>query len=92
MYAAIAEAYNQTGPATGVEVVEVPSKDDHLALLQTSFAAGDARSGSGLGLAICHEIVTSLGGSIRLVNREAGGRVEGMDATVELPLAQNDDR
>jgi len=56
------------------------------------FAAGDARSGSGLGLAICHEIVTSLGGSIRLVNRETGGRVEGMDATVELPLAQNDDR
>jgi len=56
------------------------------------FAAGDARSGSGLGLAICHEIVTSLGGSIRLVNREAGGRVEGMDATVELPLAQNVER
>lgn len=42
VYAAIAAAYNETGPATGVEVVEVPSKDDHLALLQTSFAAGDA--------------------------------------------------
>ncbi|MBK6863589.1 MAG: sensor histidine kinase N-terminal domain-containing protein [Ideonella sp.] len=53
------------------------------------FAAGDARSGSGLGLAICHEIVASLGGAIRLVNREAGGRIEGLDAIVELPLAQN---
>ena len=42
VYAAIATAYNETGPATTVDVVEVPSKDDHLALLQTSFAAGDA--------------------------------------------------
>ena len=55
------------------------------------FAAGDARSGSGLGLAICHEIVTSLGGTIRLVNREAEGRVAGLDAIVELPLAQDPD-
>jgi multiple sugar transport system substrate-binding protein len=42
VYAAIATAYNETGPATTVDVVEVPNKDDHLALLQTSFAAGDA--------------------------------------------------
>lgn len=42
VYASIATAYNETGPATPVEIVEVPSKDDHLALLQTSFAAGDA--------------------------------------------------
>ena len=34
VYASIAAAYNETGPATPVEVVEVPSKDDHLALLQ----------------------------------------------------------
>ena len=55
------------------------------------FAAGDARSGSGLGLAICHEIATSLGGTIRLVNREADGRVTGLDAIVELPLATDQD-
>lgn len=42
VYQAIATAYNDTDPGTRVEVVEVPSKDDHLALLQTSFAAGDA--------------------------------------------------
>jgi len=49
------------------------------------FAAGDPRSGSGLGLAICQEIVASLGGDIRLENRPAGG----LDAVVELPLADN---
>ena len=54
------------------------------------FAAGDARSGSGLGLAICHEIVASHGGAIRLVNRERRGSVEGLDAIVEIPVAQND--
>ncbi len=53
------------------------------------FSAGDARSGSGLGLAICHEIVLSLGGDIRLDNREQHGRVIGLDATVRLPLADN---
>lgn len=42
VYEAVATAYNDTEPATAVEVVAVPSKDDHLALLQTSFAAGDA--------------------------------------------------
>jgi two-component system sensor histidine kinase TctE len=51
------------------------------------FAAGDVRSGSGLGLAICHEITAALGGSITLDNREAHGRVSGLDATVRLPLA-----
>ena len=52
--------------------------------------AGDARSGSGLGLAICHEIVRALGGTISLDNREAHGRTEGLDATVRLPLADNE--
>ncbi len=51
------------------------------------FSAGDVRSGSGLGLAICHEITAALGGSIALDNREAHGRVSGLDATVRLPLA-----
>jgi len=52
------------------------------------FAAGSARSGSGLGLAICHEIVTTLGGQIELENRVNHGTVEGLDATVRLPLAE----
>jgi two-component system sensor histidine kinase TctE len=43
--------------------------------------------GSGLGLAICLEVVQALAGSIRLDNREQGGRVEGLDAIVRLPLA-----
>lgn len=42
VYQAVATAYNDTDPARTVEVVAVPNKDDHLALLQTSFAAGDA--------------------------------------------------
>jgi two-component system, OmpR family, sensor histidine kinase TctE len=53
------------------------------------FSAGETRSGSGLGLAICHEIVRALGGTISLENREAHGRIEGLDATVRLPLAEN---
>jgi two-component system, OmpR family, sensor histidine kinase TctE len=53
------------------------------------FAPGDARSGSGLGLAICHEIVRALGGTITLENREAHGHLEGLDATVRLPRADN---
>jgi two-component system sensor histidine kinase TctE len=53
------------------------------------FSAGDVRSGSGLGLAICHEIVLALGGSIALENRVVHGAIEGLDATVRLPLAQN---
>ena len=52
------------------------------------FAAGE-RGGTGLGLAICGEIVRSLGGSIALDDRVAGGRVVGLDATVRLPLADN---
>jgi two-component system sensor histidine kinase TctE len=54
------------------------------------FAAGDHLGGSGLGLAICREIAESLSGSIRLDNRAAGGRVEGLDAVVTLPLAGPD--
>jgi two-component system sensor histidine kinase TctE len=43
--------------------------------------------GTGLGLAICHGITQSLGGTIELVNREIHGHVQGLDATVRLPLA-----
>ena len=49
----------------------------------------DHRAGlnsSGLGLAICHGIALSLGGSIDLINRESHGRVQGLDATVRIPL------
>lgn len=53
------------------------------------FSAGDVRSGSGLGLAICHEIVAALDGGISLDNREVHGHVDGLDATVRLPLAQD---
>jgi two-component system sensor histidine kinase TctE len=53
------------------------------------FSAGDTHNGSGLGLAICLEIVAALNGSISLDNREAHGRVEGLDTTVRLPLAEN---
>jgi two-component system, OmpR family, sensor histidine kinase TctE len=53
------------------------------------FSPGDARSGSGLGLAICQEIVRALGGTLTLENREVHGRIEGLDATVRLPLAEN---
>ena len=53
------------------------------------FSSGDVRGGSGLGLAICHEIVRALGGTIVLENREARGRIEGLDATVRLALAEN---
>lgn len=52
-------------------------------------AAGDRQRGSGLGLAICHEIVVSLQGSIALENRHACAYVQGLDATVRLPLADN---
>ena len=54
------------------------------------FSSGDVRSGSGLGLAICHEIVRALGGSIEMQNREKDRRTAGLDATVRLPLAENE--
>lgn len=53
------------------------------------FSAGETQSGSGLGLAICHEIVQALDGSISLDNREAHGRIIGLDTTARLPLADN---
>ena len=43
--------------------------------------------GAGLGLAICHGIVLALGGGLSLDNREAQGRVLGLDTVVRLPLA-----
>ncbi len=54
------------------------------------FSPGNARSGSGLGLAICHEIVRTLGGTIDLENRATHGHIDGLDATVRLPLADNE--
>lgn len=53
------------------------------------FSPGNAHSGSGLGLAICREIVSALGGTISLDNREAHGRIQGLDTTVRLPLTDN---
>jgi two-component system sensor histidine kinase TctE len=55
------------------------------------FSAGDVRGGSGLGLAICQEIVRALGGTVSLENRTRGGHLQGLDATVRLPLAENGD-
>ena len=52
------------------------------------FSAGDMASGSGLGLAICREIVQTLGGTIALENRLYGNHIDGLDATVRLPLEQ----
>ncbi len=67
--------------------------DEQRGRLFQPFAAGspaDSRQrGAGLGLAICHEIVVSLGGSIALENRELRAHVQGLDATVRLPLADN---
>ena len=57
--------------------------------LYQPFSAGDVQHGSGMGLAICHEIVQALGGSIALVNRVQQGQHLGLDATVRLPLVQN---
>ena len=58
------------------------------------FAAGlaepgnaDVRGGSGLGLAICDDIVRSLGGSLRLINRPGAAGISGLDAVVLLPCA-----
>lgn len=50
-------------------------------------AGHDAHTGSGLGLAICLEIAQSLSGSIALEDRRTGARVQGLTATVRLPLA-----
>lgn len=52
----------------------------------TDHRAAPSQSGSGLGLAICQGIVHSLGGEIALHNRMQGGRTEGLDATVRLPI------
>lgn len=58
--------------------------DEQQARLFQPFAAGSG-GGTGLGLAICHEIVRTLGGTIRLANRDGGG----LAAVVRLPLAEN---
>jgi two-component system sensor histidine kinase TctE len=72
-----------------------PGISDHLRerLFQpfaTDHGARPSNAGSGLGLAICHGIVQSLGGGIDVQNREAHGRVSGLDVTVRLPLAHPD--
>ncbi|RZJ21890.1 MAG: HAMP domain-containing protein, partial [Haliea sp.] len=64
-----------------------PGVSDQLAArLYQPFSAGNVRQGSGLGLAICREITDALGGSITLENRVLHGQVQGLDATVRLPL------
>jgi two-component system sensor histidine kinase TctE len=54
------------------------------------FARGvnQTTEGTGLGLAICREVAGSLGGTIALRERVVEGRVDGLDAVVELPLAE----
>ncbi|WP_093383921.1 sensor histidine kinase [Variovorax sp. OV329] len=74
-------------PHAGMAVLVVhddgPGISDELRQrLFAPFAAGDVAKGSGLGLAICKEIVVTLGGSLTLDNRPAGG----LDATARLPL------
>jgi two-component system sensor histidine kinase TctE len=67
-----------------------PGISDELeARLFQPFSAGDVRNGSGLGLAICQEIVRALGGTIQLENRSGRGQLQGLDATVRLPLVEN---
>ena len=63
--------------------------DEQRARLFEPFAtdATTRGSGSGLGLAICHGLVETLHGRIALDNRIEQGRVEGLSARVELPLA-----
>lgn len=50
------------------------------------FATADQRHGSGLGLTIAKEMVSTLGGSIALHNRLGPRGVEGLTASVTLPL------
>ncbi|MDO9406465.1 MAG: sensor histidine kinase N-terminal domain-containing protein [Polaromonas sp.] len=71
---------SDSGPGIGPELA---------ARLYQPFSAGNVRQGSGLGLAICREITDALGGSITLDNRVQHGHVEGLDATVRLPLADS---
>ena len=52
-------------------------------------STGSLQRGSGLGLAICQEIVIALAGSIDLENRACRHEIQGLDATVRLPLADN---
>ena len=52
--------------------------------------ADEPHRGSGLGLAICDEIARSLDGTLAFENRRGpGGAVQGLDAVVRLPLADN---
>jgi two-component system sensor histidine kinase TctE len=55
----------------------------------TDHGARPTGSGSGLGLAICHGIVQSLSGSLELDNRIVDGRLQGLEATVRLPLIKD---
>ena len=60
--------------------------------LMQPFSSGHSPGGAGLGLAICHEIVAALGGSLALDNRMLHGAIQGLDATVRLPVADNQGR
>ena len=60
--------------------------EQHERLFQP-FSPGDAHRGAGLGLTISHEIATTLGGSIAVRNRMAGGAIQGLDVTVRVPLS-----
>ena len=60
--------------------------------LMQPFSGGHSPGGAGLGLAICHEIVAALGGSLALDNRTLHGAIQGLDATVRLPVADNQGR
>lgn len=77
----IALTLSDTGPGIS---------DELAARLYQPFSAGNIRHGSGLGLAICREIVRALGGHISMENRLEHGRVTGLDATIRLPLVQNE--
>ncbi len=78
-YAAL--TISDSGPGISAELA---------ARLYQPFSAGNVRHGSGLGLTICLEIAQTLGGSISLDNRMLHGHVTGLDATVRLPLVQNE--
>ena len=53
------------------------------------FATSGTHSGTGLGLTIAREIAQALGGTVQLQNRMEAGRVQGLDASMWLPVADS---